>query len=96
MGNSSFHLEPPSFCGKFEISSRSVPAKKLKISKNSSPNLPKSRPGAPKIDSGAIQNLMELILNFYIDLGGAATVFFLRQNGQFHVLRTYRRAAGWL
>ena len=68
MGNSSFRLEPRSFSGKFEISSRIFFAKKPKISKNLFQDPPKSRPGASEIQPGAFQNLMELISNFYINL----------------------------
>ena len=72
-GNWSSQLEPRSLSLKFEISSCIFLAKKPKISKNSSQDPPKSRPGASEIEPGAFQNLMELILNFYIDLGGAAS-----------------------
>ena len=58
MGNSSFQLEPRSFGGKFEISSRSVPAKKPKISKNSSQDPRKSRPGASEIEPGGLQDVI--------------------------------------
>ena len=56
MGNSSFRLDPRSFSGKFEISSRSFPAKTSKIAKNSSQDPPKPSAGASEIESGALQD----------------------------------------
>ena len=78
-GNWSSQLEPRSFSFKFEISSNVSAAKKPEISKESFQNPPKSslgvskiESGASKIEPGALQNWMELILNFYIDLGGGS------------------------
>ena len=58
MGNSSSKLELRSFSFEFEISSCIFPAKRPKISKQSSQNLPKSSPEASKIEPGGLQGVI--------------------------------------